>query len=81
MWRAFAKFCGEQHLRLQDLSVSDLETYLAVRGAGPDPATPRMTTAGATLSPRYANRYLVLIHNVTSFSAKAQAIEINRAAA
>jgi len=81
MWHAFAKFCGERNLLLSDVTVSDLETFLAIRGTGPDPAQPRQTTRGGYLSARYANRYLVLIQRVTQFQARADGEEINRAAA
>jgi site-specific recombinase XerD len=81
MWHAFAKFCAERNLLLGDVTVSDLETFLAIRGTGPDPAQPRQTTRGGYLSARYANRYLVLIQRVTQFQARADGEEANRAAA
>src|SRR6476620_3647825 len=81
MWHAFAKICGERNLLLSEVTVSDLETFLARRGTGPDPAQPRQTTRGGYLSARYANRYLVLIQRVTQFQARADGEEANRAAA
>ena len=81
MWRSFAKFCGQQNITLADLTVTDLETFLLTRGSGPDVAAPRMTTAGAYLSPRYANRYLVLIENVTKHKASVDDVMSNHAAA
>jgi site-specific recombinase XerD len=56
MWQAFAKFCAERSLLLADVTVSDLETFLTIRGSGPDPENPRQTTRGGYLSARYANR-------------------------
>src|SRR5689334_8885026 len=50
MWQAFAKFCAERQMLLADLTVSDLETFLAIRGTGPDPEQPRQTTRGGYLS-------------------------------
>ena len=81
MWHAFAKFCAERNVLLGDLTVSDLETFLAIRGAGPDPEQPRQTTRGGYLSARYANRYLVLVQRVTQFQARQDGEEANRAAA
>lgn len=81
MWQAFAKFCSERGMLLKDVSVSDLETFLTIRGSGPDPENPRQTTRGGYLSARYANRYLVLIQRVTQFQAKIDGEEANRAAA
>lgn len=81
MWQAFAKFCAERSLHLRDMTVSDLETFLTVRGTGPDPGQPRQTTRGGYLSERYANRYLVLVQKVTQFQARLDGEESNRAAA
>ena len=81
MWRAFAKFCADRNLLLRDVTISDLETFLTLRGTGPDPAQPRQTTRGAYVSERYANRYLGLIERVTKFQARADGEEPNRAAA
>ena len=81
MWHAFAKFCADRNLLLRDLTVSDLETFLTIRGTGPDPAQPRQTTRGAYLSERYANRYLVLVERVTRFQAHVDGEDSNRAVA
>ena len=54
MWQAFAKFCAERNLHLRDMTVPDLETFLTIRGTGPDPGQPRQTTRGGYLSERYA---------------------------
>jgi len=81
MWQAFAKFCAERNLHLRDMTVSDLETFLTIRGTGPDPEQPRQTTRGGYLSERYANRYLVLVQKVTQFQARVDGEECNRAAA
>lgn len=80
MWQAFAAFCAERALTLPELSVSDLETFLVIRGTGTDKAAPRQTTKGMGLSARYANRYLVLIHRVTQFEADRNNEACNRAA-
>lgn len=81
MWHAFAKFCAERNLTLQEVTVTDLETFLTIRGSGPDAFRPRQTSRGPDLSARYANRYLVLIQKVTQFIAKRDGEEANRAAA
>ena len=81
MWHAFAKFCAERNLHLRDMTVSDLETFLTIRGTGPDPDQPRQTTRGGYLSERYANRYLVLIERVTRFQARVDDEQGNHAAA
>jgi site-specific recombinase XerD len=80
MWQAFAKFCAERNLHLRDMTVPDLETFLTIRGTGPDPGQPRQTTRGGYLSERYANRYLVLVQKVTQFQARLDGEESNRAA-
>ena len=80
MWQAFAAFCAERQLTLPDVTVTDLETFLTIRGSGPDAWRPRQTTRGPDLTARYANRYLVLINKITQFIAKREGIEPNRAA-
>jgi site-specific recombinase XerD len=80
MWQAFAQFCAERNLTLPEVTITDLETFLTIRGSGPDAFRPRQTTRGPDLSARYANRYLVLINKVTSFIARRDGIEPNRAA-
>ena len=81
MWHAFAKFCADRNMRLRDLTVSDLETFLTLRGTGPDPKQPRQTTRGGYLSERYANRYLGLIDRVSRYHARADDEDSNGAAA
>lgn len=81
MWHAFAKFCAERQMQLADLTVTDLETFLAIRGTGPDPEQPRQTTRGGYLSARYANRYLMLIQRVSQHQARVDGVQVNHAAA
>ncbi len=81
MWHAFAKFCADRQLLLPDVTVSDLETFLAIRGTGPDPEQPRQTTRGGYLSARYANRYLMLIQRVSQYQARVDGVQVNHAAA
>lgn len=81
MWHAWAKFLAERNLTLPEVTITDLETFLTIRGSGPNAAHPRQTTRGQDLSARYANRYLVLIDKVTQFQARADGEECNRAAA
>lgn len=80
MWHAFAAHCAARNLRLEDLTVEDLETFLIIRGTGDDFQRPRVMTKGDDLSPRYARRFLTLIDRVARFQANQDDVAPNLAA-
>jgi site-specific recombinase XerD len=80
MWHAFAGYCGERKLLLQEIQVEELELFLRLRGAGEEGRKPRVTTKGEDLSPRYARRFLTLIDRVTRFAARQADVNANCAA-
>lgn len=80
MWHAFAAYCSERKLDLARLEPQDIETFLAIRGAGDPRGKVRITTKAADLSPRYAWRLLTLIDRVCRFHAHREGTAPNTAA-
>jgi site-specific recombinase XerD len=80
MWRSFAEYCVPRGLTLADITASDLDLFLSIRGTGDSSRTPRITTRSDSLSSRYARRYLVLIDRVTRWLALQTQSPINAAA-
>lgn len=96
MWKAFATFCGERAIGMDELEPDDLELYLTQRAAAPPPALPlrrarkadRLTSRkpqpsrvkGTELTERYAWRLLWLIDQVVRHAAAESGTAANEAA-
>ncbi|HZW13201.1 MAG TPA: tyrosine-type recombinase/integrase [Noviherbaspirillum sp.] len=80
MWQAFARHCAHRGIALVNVRASDIETFLMIRGTGPNPDKPRMATKTGELSARYARRMLTLIDRLSRFDAQQRDTTPNRAA-
>ena len=68
IWGAFARYCAQRSISLENLDGADLDSFIASRGNA------------AEVSARYAWRVLSLVGKVTCFDAERQGITRNSAA-